>query len=119
MTKSLARSASMRARGDMLSPGFGDRVIGFEERPASLRWLGREIAADQRFDLAMVRLAFRGLTGHEPLNAPAEDDVLRDPHRRAYEAQRRTLQRIARKFRANGHDFKWLLRAVTRSRADR
>jgi hypothetical protein len=37
------------------------------------------------------------------------------PHNRAYEAQKRSLRRMARAFRANGHDFKWLMRAVTRS----
>ncbi|MDO9318550.1 MAG: DUF1592 domain-containing protein [Gammaproteobacteria bacterium] len=56
---------------DMFQAGFAGVSAPPRSSGDSLQWLTKQIVADPRFDDAMVRIMYTGLTGHEPLDAPA------------------------------------------------
>jgi hypothetical protein len=64
-----------------------------------LQWLGERIAKDPRFAVAMVEHVNYVLTGRKILLPPKElDDPLFSAKRRAYQEQRREIERIAGRF---------------------
>ena len=101
--------------GDMIPPGFGYNKIPVERRPDSLRWLAYSLTADPRFDLAMVRLVYRGLTGDEPIAQPKGNEPNAAALERAYQVQYRYFEKTAAAFRRNGHKLKWLIRWLVQS----
>ena len=101
--------------GDMIPPGFGYDKIPVDRRPDSLRWLAHELTTDPRFDLAMVRLVYRGLTGDEPISAPVGSEPNFEALEQAYQVQHRYFEKAAGAFRRNGHKLKWLIRWLIQS----
>jgi hypothetical protein len=55
----------------MFQAGFAGVSAPPRSSGDSLQWLTKQIVADPRFDDAMVRIMYTGLTGHEPLDGPA------------------------------------------------
>jgi hypothetical protein len=84
---------------DMFGPGFEGENLPGDERWRSLQWLGERTAKDPRFAVAMVEHVYYILTGRKALLPPKDmDDPLFAAKRRAYQEQRREVERIASKF---------------------
>jgi hypothetical protein len=92
---------------DMFGPGLEGEDLPQDQRWRALQWLGERTAKDPRFARTMVEHVYYILTGRKVLLAPtAIDDPLYDAKRRAYQAQRSEVERIAAKFVANGFNLK-------------
>jgi hypothetical protein len=100
--------------GDMRAPGFMDEELPFEERQASLRWLATKASQDTRFDRSITRLMYQALIGSDLLTSP-EDGEYFEARQLAFDAQQRFIDQTAAGFRANGHDLRWLIKALIRS----
>jgi hypothetical protein len=99
---------------EMATPGFADQELPATERPQALRWLAAQTIADPRFAVATVRMVLEQLTGLELLTALTAGT---DPERRAALAQQDAwVQKVADEFAARGHDLKYVVEQVVRSR---
>lgn len=100
--------------GDMRAPGYGDTLLPFEERTESLRWLAEQATADAGFDRAIIRLMYKAFMGDDLMKSPTEGEYL-EARIAAFEEQQNWVAQVGRGFRANGHNFKWLIKAIVRS----
>jgi len=92
---------------DMFSPGLEGEELPPEQRWRALQWLGERTAKDPRFATTMVEHVYYILTGRKVLLPPATiDDPLYDAKRRAYQAQRNEVERIAAEFAKGGFNLK-------------
>jgi hypothetical protein len=92
---------------DMFRPGFEGEDLPAAERWRALQWLGERTAKDPRFAVAMTEHAYYILTGRRTLLPPKDlDDPLFPAKRRAYQEQRREVERIAAKFVASRFNLK-------------
>src|SRR5690606_1193307 len=86
------------------------------EFPGALEWLAPRLAKDPRFVIAAVQMAFRALTGNEPLLYPSDpEDPLYTAKLRAWEAQDALLRQIGEEFVADDYNFKTALIGVIMS----
>ena len=92
---------------DLTPPGFDDELLPGSERQSALQWLGAQTVQDPRFGIAMTRMVFTGLLGHEPLTLPAGEVTAELVD--AYEAQRQYLDELAEGFVASGHSLNYLV----------
>lgn len=92
---------------DMFQAGFAgiDRPASAEA--ASLQWLSGEIARDARFDDAIVRILYSGLTGNDPLDPPAADAPTAE--REAFLAESGHLSEIKANYVAANRNLKTLV----------
>jgi hypothetical protein len=112
---------------DMVTPGFGDETIPANEKSKALRWLADEIASDTRFATAALHIAYKGLTGQDPLKMPVDEDgtmVDYDERLRAFEVQDGLFQSLMTAYTDAGEDHRVLVRGIVlsswfRSRAPR
>jgi len=101
---------------DMFGPGLEGQHLPPEEKWRSLQWLGAETAKDPRFAVAMVEHVYYILLGRKVLQAPLDiDDPTFTPRRRAYQAQRREIHDIARKFTQSNFNLKAVFKALIAS----
>jgi hypothetical protein len=92
---------------DMFGPGLEGEDLPPEQRWRSLQWLGERTAKDPRFATTMVEHVYYILTGRKVLLPPTSiDDPLYDARRRAYQAQRNEIERIATEFARDGFNLK-------------
>jgi hypothetical protein len=92
---------------DMFGPGLEGEDLPPEERWRALQWLGERTVKDPRFATTMVEHVYYILTGRRPLLPPtAIDDPRYDAKRRAYQAQRNEVERIAAKFAGDNFNLK-------------
>jgi len=101
--------------GDMLPPGFRRIAQPLEAGQTSLQWLASAITADPRFDRAIVRIIYRGLSGEEPLRPPSVNDEYPEERARLFAAQTEYFERVGRQFRANGHDLRVVFKELVTS----
>jgi hypothetical protein len=73
------------------------------------------LAGDPRFDRAMARIIYRGLTGDEPLRPPGPNADHAEARKAMFEVQSQFFERVGRTFRANGHDVRVLFKEILRS----
>lgn len=101
---------------DMRAPGFGKDFVPFDEFPRSTQWLADAIVADPRFSLAAVFIAYQGLTGQPPLQAPADSKApgYSDAFNR-YVAQYDVFAQIAREFEAADQNYKVIVKGIIKS----
>jgi hypothetical protein len=91
----------------MFAPGFEGEDLPAAERWRALQWLGERTAKDPRFAAAMVEHVYYVLTGRKVLLPPKDlDDPLFPARRRAYQEQRREVERIAAKFAESKFNLK-------------
>ncbi|MCC7422749.1 MAG: DUF1592 domain-containing protein [Planctomycetaceae bacterium] len=96
---------------DMFGPGFEGEDLPKDEKWRSLQWLAERTAKDPRFAVAMVEHGYYVLTGRKVLLPPTElDDPLYNARRRAYDEQRREIDRIAAAFTKSNFNFKTVLK---------
>jgi hypothetical protein len=93
---------------DMRPPGFGETTVPAGDSTQSLRWLGQQIATDDRFATSAIHTMYRALTGEEPLSSQTAT-------LRAFEAQEDLFKAIRRQFIDSGHDFKVMVKALVMS----
>ncbi|MBO0698810.1 MAG: DUF1592 domain-containing protein [Zavarzinella sp.] len=92
---------------DMFGPGFEGENLPPAERWRALQWLGERTAKDPRFAVAMVEHVYYVLTGRKVLLPPKDmDDPLFPAKRRAYQEQRREVERIAGRLAAAKFNLK-------------
>lgn len=94
---------------DMRHPGFGKVDLPSERYGSALQWLGEQMTADSRFDLAVVYIGWRAMSGRELLRYPDADTQDFKLQLKAWEAQDAFLQDAKRHFIENGRRFKPLL----------
>ncbi len=101
---------------EMHAPGFGSLDLPVTDRMESLSWLAAQVASDKRFDLAIVHILYKALTGQDPLKLPrTEDSRNYDVELKAYEVQRHFLDTLAAELRANNHNIRIVIKAIIRS----
>lgn len=92
---------------DMFGAGFEGEDLPAEERWRSLQWLGERTAKDPRFASTMVEHVYYILTGRKVLQPPKDlEDPLFAAKQRAYQEQRKTVEKIATKFAQTGFNLK-------------
>ncbi len=101
---------------EMFPPGFGDELIPVSEFDAAPRWLGKRLAADPRFALSAVRQMYSALTGHAPLEYPAQGLAGYPALLSAWEAQDRVFRQLIEAFVESGYDLKVVIREVVLTR---
>ena len=100
---------------NMRAPGYGDQVVPIDRQGESLKWLAERVVATPQFDRAMVHLVYTMLTGRRLEARPVVADPLFDAKMQLYEAQQAFAQRLARGFRATGHDLRYVITEVAKS----
>lgn len=101
---------------EMFAPGFNGARMPAEFNTKGPQWLGRQLVADPRFGISMVRTVFAGLTGRTPLTLPKDTRSEEYPARRAaWEAQDALLTRITKDFVGSGWNLKTVVRAILAS----
>ena len=99
---------------EMRSPGFGDLTQPATQRSTSLQWLAQQAAADPRFATAAVRTMLHAFTGVElytPLTAGTDAAKVE-----ALEHQDAWVEDVATEFVSRGHEIKYVIERVVRSR---
>ncbi|MDP2141762.1 MAG: DUF1592 domain-containing protein [Gammaproteobacteria bacterium] len=98
---------------DMLQAGFNGDAFPAAGRDDELQWLTRQIVADPRFDDAMVRIVFIGLTGQEPLDPPGNDATTAETD--AWLAQSAHLDEIKAVYVSANRNLKTLVKEIVLS----
>ena len=73
-------------------------------------WLASQMALDPRFDDAMLRIVYKGLTGAEPLASPS--DYSTEAQSQAWEAETLTLDELKSIYAAGGQNLKQLFTEI-------
>lgn len=92
---------------DMFQAGFASSVFPINSGQEPLQWLSQQVVADARFDTAIVRLVFTGLTGQEPLELSGADATAAEQE--AYTAQAEVLATIKAAYVADNRNLKTLI----------
>jgi len=95
---------------DMFQAGFAGIDRPPAEEPTSLQWLASQIALDPRFNDAMVRIVYTGMTGSEPLDPPG--DFATDAEQDAYHAESAHLDDLREMFAADNQNLKTLIKEI-------
>ena len=98
---------------DMFQAGFAGIDRPDEEEPTSLQWLASQMQGDPRFDDAMVRIIYNGLTGQEPLDPPS--DTATEAESDAYNAESVHLDELKDVYVADGQNLKTLVKEIVLS----
>jgi len=98
---------------DMFQAGFAGVERPLDQEYTSLQWLGSQIKVDPRFNDAMLRIVYRGLTGREPLDPPGESGTAAQWD--AYEAESVHLDEIKATFAADNQNLKTLIKEIVLS----
>ncbi len=98
---------------DMLQAGFSGTAFSAAGNVDELQWLTTRIVADPRFDNAMVRIVFTGLTGQEPLDPPGENATTAETD--AWLAQSAHLDQIEAVYVGANRNLKTLVKELVLS----
>ncbi|HET8706459.1 MAG TPA: hypothetical protein VFM46_09170, partial [Pseudomonadales bacterium] len=92
------------------TPGTGDnlKLLPADQSATPLQWLGQQIANDPRFVRSMVKNAFTGITGQQPIPETARDNGGADLA--AYNAEQRLFDEAGQIFVASGYRYKSLVK---------
>lgn len=106
----------VRARSwytDMFQAGFNGTAFPVTSTQEPLQWLTSRIVQDARFDAAIVRLLYTGMTGQEPLDAPGTDATTAQTE--AYLAESAHLDDIQATYVAANRNLKALVKEIVLS----
>lgn len=95
---------------DMFQAGFAGVDRPAEQEDTSLQWLASQIQVDPRFNDAMLRIVYRGLTGREPLNPPGTSGT--EAQWDAYEAESVYLDQVKAAFVADNQNLKTMIKEI-------
>ncbi len=99
---------------DMRPPGFGNDTISFDSRTESLPWLAKEITDDPRFATATVHNIYRGLMGHDIVNAVGDDPVRYDNLVIAHDIQAEYFEELSKSFIESDYNVKHLFKELVK-----
>lgn len=103
-------------KSDMLPPGFGKEVMPWDDRYASLRWLGTRIAEDPRFVTATIHTLYKALTGRASIAAPTNPN---DPDYalklEVFLEQDKIFTAIGEKFVESNYNVKVIIRELLKT----
>ncbi len=101
---------------EVFAPGFGPTLMDPSYYTKALQWLGPQVAADPRFAISAVRTVYTGMTGHIPLDYPADST---DPDftnlLAAWQAQDGFFTQTATAFSGANFDLKVVFKAMVKS----
>jgi hypothetical protein len=101
---------------DMLPPGFSGMDMPADAYPASMQWLGQQIADDPRFARAVVQTIYTGLTGERALQAPTDPAAANYAAQlRAFEIQDFIFKKISAAFIQSGYDLRTVVTELVRT----
>lgn len=109
-------SADRKLFEDMRPPGWGDESIPQDVRADSVGWLADKIVKDPRFVAATVRLAYKAVTGQNPLEVPT--DALNPNYAsylKAFEVQSAVFRTIGEDLDMDNMNFKTAIKSVIKS----
>ena len=95
---------------DMFQAGFGSQSLPATHKKNALQWLAGQVAGDPRFDAAMVRIIYKGLTGHEPLDTPGAAATPAETE--AYLAESSMLDAAKASYKTDNRNLKTLIREI-------
>jgi len=98
---------------DMFQAGFNGTAFPVTSSEEPLQWLTARIVQDARFDSAIVRLLYTGMTGQEPLDAPGANATPAETE--AYLAESAHLDEIQAKYVAANRTLKTLVKEIVLS----
>ncbi len=100
---------------EMAQTGFlGDSMPANFKKNAN-QWLGTKLANDNGFAYGAVFMAYRTITGNEPLQPPSRASEHFDDELTAFLGQYYTFTLIANNFRNNGYSFKAMVKELVMS----
>jgi hypothetical protein len=100
----------------MLAPGLGELAISPEDTPSATRWLAYQAIEDPRFPLAITHLAYKIVTGEDPVRAPSDPDLPNAATQQAaFDYQEARFEELAQHFAGTGFNFKVLVRKMAMS----
>ncbi|MDA1370568.1 MAG: hypothetical protein O2971_07385 [Proteobacteria bacterium] len=95
---------------DMFQAGFAGIDRPDSEEDTSLQWLSTQMQTDPRFDDAMVRIVYNGLTGREPLDPPSETGT--EAEWDAFNAESVHLDELKAVYVADNQNLKSLIKEI-------
>jgi hypothetical protein len=98
---------------DMFQAGFNGTAFPATSTQEPLQWLSGRIVQDTRFDAAIVRLLYTGMTGQEPLDPPGAGATPAEIE--AYRAESAHLNDIKAKYVAANRTLKTLVKEIVLS----
>lgn len=98
---------------DMFQAGFAGVDRPASAQKTSLQWLTGEMATDPRFDDAIVRIVYYGLTGREPLRPPQSSASQAEQD--AYQSESGVLGTLREIYVADNRNLKTLIKEIVLS----
>ena len=98
---------------DMFQAGFNGTAFPATSSEEPLQWLSARVVQDARFDAAIVRLLYTGMTGQEPLDPPGANAT--PAQAEAYLAESAHLDEIQAKYVAANRTLKTLVKEIVLS----
>lgn len=98
---------------DMFQAGFNGTAFPATSSEEPLQWLSARLVQDTRFDAAIVRLLYTGMTGQEPLDAPGAGATTAQTE--AYLAESAHLDEIQATYVAANRTLKTLVKEIVLS----
>jgi hypothetical protein len=95
---------------DMFQASFAGVDRPDSEEPTSLQWLAGQMKEDPRFDDAMMRIVYNGLTGQEPLDPPG--DTATQVEWDAYNVESAHLDELKAAYVADNQNLKTLIKEI-------
>lgn len=95
---------------DMLHPGFGKVDLPSDRYGSAIQWVAQQMAVDTRFDLAVVYIAWRAVSGRELLAYPLPTDPDFKARLSAWETQEAFMHQARKAFVDGGRRLRPLLR---------
>lgn len=101
---------------DMLPAGFGSDPLPPDKYNSGLAWLATRIVDDPRFAISVVHTVYSGVTGHDPLPYPADNEAPDfDEKLKAWDAQDAFFRDAVDKLTKGNWNVKEVVKAVVMS----
>lgn len=100
---------------DMFHPGYAGADMPSASYAEGLPWLARQLAADRRFDRAIVTQAYGMVTGHAPLLYPDATGPEADDALAAWNAEDAFFRSLEVSFAASNRNYRKLVRDIVLS----
>lgn len=100
---------------EMAQTGFQNTPMPANFKSNATQWLGQQLAIDNAFAYGAVFMAYRTLTGNEPLSPPTTGSENFDQELTAFLGQYYTFSLIANNFRNSSYNFKSMMKELVMS----
>ena len=100
---------------DMFQSGFAGVDMPSGQYTKATQWGGQQLANDPGFAFGATFMAYRILTGNDPLGAPQKTSETFQQDLTAFLGQYYTFSKVSNEFREGGYDFKKLIKSLVMS----